>query len=129
MNYAIIKTGGKQYKVTEGQTIDVEKIDVAEGGTVQLDEVLMIAEGDKVTVGKPLVEGARVMATVKKTGKGKKIIVFHYKSKVRSRRKNGHRQPFTSLSIDKILAAGMEDVKPVKKVVRRKKTEEQADGA
>jgi len=130
MNYAIIETGGKQFKVTEGQTIDVERLEAEEGGSVQLDKVLLLADGDNITVGKPLVEGARVMATVTKNGKGKKIIVFHYKSKVRERRKNGHRQQFTRLSIDKILPAGAEDVKPVKKTVRRKKTEEKVeDGA
>ncbi len=115
--------------MTEGQTIEVEKLEAEEGGSVQLDKVLLIAEGDNITVGKPLVEGARVMATVKKNGKGDKIIVFKYKAKVRYRRKNGHRQQFTSLSIDKILASGAEDVKPVKKTTRRKKTEEKADGA
>ena len=133
MNYAIIETGGKQYKVTEGQTINVERLQAEEGGSVQLDKVLLLADGENITVGKPLVEGARVMATVKENGKGNKIIVFKYKSKVRYRRKNGHRQQITSLSIDKILAAGAEYVKPAKKATRRKKTEdkveEQANGA
>jgi len=130
MNYAIIETGGKQYKVTEGQTISVERLEAEEGGSVQLDKVLLIADGDNITVGKPLVEGARVMATVKENGRLKKIIVFHYKSKVRERRKNGHRQQFTSLNIDKILPAGAEYVKPAKKAARRKKTEEKVkDGA
>ena len=73
-------------------------------------------------------DGARVIATIKKNGKGDKIIVFKYKAKVRYRRKKGHRQLFTSLNIDKILPAGAEDVKPVKRA-RRKKTEEKADGA
>jgi large subunit ribosomal protein L21 len=130
--YAIIETGGKQYKVAPGQTLSVESLSAEEGSTVQLDKVLMIADGEKTTVGKPLVEGARVMATVNKNGKGDKVIVFKYKSKVRYRRKNGHRQSFTSLSIDKILGPGEEDVKPVKRT-RKKKTEEkpevQADGA
>jgi large subunit ribosomal protein L21 len=89
----------------------------------------MIADGDKTTVGKPLIEGARVMATVKENGKGDKVIVFKYKAKVRYRRKNGHRQLFTSLNIEKILGPGEEDVKPVVKKARKKKTEEQADGA
>jgi large subunit ribosomal protein L21 len=131
--YAIIETGGKQYKVTEGQTIEVERLQVEEGGSVQLDKVLFYSDGENITVGKPLVEGARVMATVKENGKAKKIIVFKYKAKVRYRRKNGHRQQFTSLSIDKILPAGAADVKEVKKTTRRKKTEdkveEQANGA
>jgi large subunit ribosomal protein L21 len=125
--YAIVETGGKQYKVTEGQTIEVERLEAEEGGSVQLDKVLLLSEGDNITVGKPLVEGARVMATVKKNGRSKKIIVFHYKAKVRERRKNGHRQQFTSLNIDKILPAGAEYVKPVKKATRRKKTEEKAE--
>jgi large subunit ribosomal protein L21 len=126
--YAIIETGGKQHKVTEGQTIDVERLEAAEGGTVELDRVLLIADGDKITVGKPFVDGARVMATVKLNGKGDKIIVFKYKSKVRYRRKNGHRQLFTSLNIDKILPPGAEYVKPMKRT-RRKKKEETVDGA
>jgi len=90
--------------------------------------VLLIGDGNNVTVGKPFVDGARVMATVKKNGKGDKIIVFKYKAKVRYRRKTGHRQLFTSLNIDKILPPGAEYVKPVKRT-RRKKKEETADGA
>jgi large subunit ribosomal protein L21 len=90
--------------------------------------VLFIADGDNITVGKPVIDGARVTATVKQNGKGEKIIVFKYKAKVRYRRKNGHRQLFTKVNIDKILPAGAEDVKTVKKA-RRKKTEEKADGA
>jgi large subunit ribosomal protein L21 len=78
--------------------------------------VLLLADGDKVTFGKPYVDGARVTATVEKNGKDNKIIVFKYKSKVRYRRKNGHRQLFTSLNIDRILPAGVEDVKPEKPV-------------
>jgi len=93
--------------------------------------VLLIADGDKVTVGKPVIDGARVLATVKQNGRGKKIIVFKYKPKVRYRRKSGHRQNFTSLSIDNILPPGVEAPKPVKKkrTTRRKKKEETADGA
>ena len=101
---------------------------MAEGGTIELNKVLLLAEGDNITVGKPLVEGARVLATAKKNGRGDKIIVFKYKAKVRYRRKNGHRQLFTTLSIDKILPPGVEAPKPVKKA-RRKKKEEPADGA
>ncbi|OGO00699.1 MAG: 50S ribosomal protein L21, partial [Chloroflexi bacterium RBG_13_51_52] len=123
------ETNGKQYKVTEGQTIEIDRLTADEGGAVKLDKVLLIADGDNVTFGKPYVDGARVMATVKKNGKGDKIIVFKYKAKVRYRRKKGHRQLYTSLNIDRILPAGVEDVvKPVKRT-RRKKTEEKADGA
>ena len=119
--YAIIETGGKQYKVTPGQSIDVERLNVAEGNTVDLDRVLLIADGDKVTVGTPTIEGARVIATSQGEGKGKKIIVFKYKPKVRYRRKTGHRQLYTSLTIDKIVEPGAVPAEPVKKVRRRKK--------
>jgi large subunit ribosomal protein L21 len=127
--YAIILTGGKQYKVIEGQTIDVEKLNIEVGSAVELDNVLLIGDGDNVTAGKPAIEGARVMATVQKNGKGKKIIVFKFKSKTRYRRKNGHRQFFTTITIDKILPPGASAEKPVKKTVRRKKKEETTDGA
>jgi large subunit ribosomal protein L21 len=105
----------------------VERLGVADGGTVELDRVLLIGDGDNVTVGKPFIEGARVLATAQHSGKGDKVIVFKYKPKVRYRRKNGHRQLYTRLSIDKILAPGMEEAKPVKKT-RRKKKEVTADG-
>ncbi len=99
---------------------------------MELDKVLMIADGDNVTVGKPVIEGARVLAKVKENGRGDKIIVFKYKAKVRYRRKNGHRQHYTSLSIDKILPPGVEAEapKPAKKTTtRRKKKEVTEDGA
>lgn len=91
--------------------------------------MLLIADGDNITSGKPIIEGARVMATAKKNGKADKVIVFKFKAKTRYRRKNGHRQPFTTLAIDKILPPGVEAEKPVKKTVRRKKKEETTDGA
>jgi large subunit ribosomal protein L21 len=95
-----------------------------------LDKVLLLADGDKVTIGKPLVEGARVMAVAKNNGRGDKIIVFKYKAKVRYRRKKGHRQHFTTLSINNILPPGVEAPKPVKRTRRKKavKKEEKADG-
>jgi len=101
--YAIIETGGKQYKVSPGQTIDVERLDVVEGNTVELDRVLLIADEGKVTVGTPIVDGAKVIATSLGEGKGKKIIVLKYKPKVRYRKKTGHRQLYTRLTIDKIV--------------------------
>jgi len=97
-----------------------------------LDRVLLLADGDKLTVGRPLIDGARVLAVVKNNGRGDKIIVFKFKSKVRYRRKKGHRQLFTTLSIDKILPPGVEAPKPVKRARRKKKAEtkeETADGA
>jgi large subunit ribosomal protein L21 len=125
--YAIVETGGKQYKVTPGQTIEVERLGVAEGGAVELDRVLFIADGDKVTVGRPTVEGAKVIATSQGESKGEKIIVFKYKPKVRYRRKIGHRQFHTRLLIDQIVGPGIAREEPPKKVRRRKK-EVTADG-
>ncbi|HJX12137.1 MAG TPA: 50S ribosomal protein L21 [Dehalococcoidales bacterium] len=128
--YAIIETGGKQYKVTEGQTLDVELLETTEGVPVELDRVLLIADGDKVTVGQPVIEGAKVLATAKENGRAAKVIVFKYKAKVRYRRKNGHRQHFTRLSIDHILPPGAEAPRPAKKTAtRRKKKEVTEDGA
>ena len=119
--YAIIETGGKQYKVTPGQTIDVERLDVGEGNGVELDRVLLIADGDKVTVGSPTIEGAKVVATSQGEGKGKKIIVLKYKPKVRYRKKTGHRQLYTRLAIDKVIEPGATQDEPAKKVRRRKR--------
>jgi large subunit ribosomal protein L21 len=112
--------------------VEIDRLETEEGGAVTLDKVLLIADGDNITVGKPHIDGARVTATVRQNGKGDKIIVFKYKPKVRYRRKSGHRQLFTSLNIDRILPAGVEDVKPVKRARRKKteeKPEEKADGA
>jgi large subunit ribosomal protein L21 len=119
--YAIIETGGKQYRVGPGQTIDVERLDAAEGSTVELDRVLLIADGDQVTVGTPTVDGARVVATSKGSGKGDKVIVFKYKPKVRYRKKTGHRQQYTRLLVDKIIGPGIAEDKPAKKPRNRKK--------
>ena len=118
--YAIIETGGKQYKVNPGQTIDVGRLDVAEGKTVELDRVLLIGDIDRLVVGTPTIDGAKVVATSQGEGKGKKIIVFKYKSKVRYRKKTGHRQPYTRLVIDKIVEPGVAEAKP-ERVQRRKK--------
>ena len=118
--YAIIETGGKQYKVSPGQTIDVDRLDIAEGSTVELDKVLLIADGDKVTVGTPIVDGAKVIATSQGERRSKKIIVLKYKPKVRYRKKTGHRQPYTTLTIDKIIEPGAIEGEP-KKVRRRKR--------
>ncbi|MBA7714985.1 hypothetical protein ES703_124020 [subsurface metagenome] len=118
--YAIIETGGKQYKVAPGQTIDVERLDVDEGNTVELDKVLFIADGDKVTIGTPTIDGAKVIATSQGEGKGKKIIVFKYKPKVRYRKKTGHRQLYTRLAIDKIVGPEAMPSEP-KKIRRRRK--------
>ena len=103
--YAVIKTGGKQYKVAEGESIFVEKLDVQAGEEVVFDQVILVANGDDVKVGTPLVEGAKVVASVDKQGKEKKIHIFKYKAKKGStRRKQGHRQPYTKLTVEAIEA-------------------------
>ena len=101
--YAIIETGGKQYKVSEGDVVFIEKLDVNEGETVKFDKVLAVS-GDNMVIGTPVVEGASVSATVLENGKAKKIIVFKYKPKKGSKTKQGHRQPYTKVKIEKINA-------------------------
>ncbi len=116
-DYAIVKTGGKQYRISPGDTIDVEKLPVDEGSRVELGEVFLTSLGDKVTVGRPMVEGAKVVATVTANGKGKKLIIFKYKRKVRYRRRTGHRQPYTRLTIEEIITpdgTAKVEVKPKK---------------
>ena len=102
--YAIIKTGGKQYKVQQGDTIFVEKLLAEDGATVTFSEVLAVGNEDGLKVGAPFVNGATVEASVSKSGKGKKIIIFKYKPKKGYRRKQGHRQPYTKIEITKINA-------------------------
>ena len=102
--YAVIVTGGKQYKVSEGDMLFVEKLDVAEGESVTFDQVLVTGEGENVTVGAPTVAGATVEAKVVKNGKAKKIYVFKMKRKKNERKKNGHRQPYSKVEIVKINA-------------------------
>ena len=100
--HAIIETGGMQYKVTEGAILFIEKLASESGENVTFDKVLAVIDGDKITVGTPVVEGAKVDASVVKNGKGKKVIVFKYKPKKGYRRKQGHRQPYTKVTIGKI---------------------------
>ena len=101
--YAIIATGGKQYKVSEGDIITIEKLGVEAGQEVTFDNVLAVS-GDELKVGNPTVEGASVTASVVKEGRGKKVIVYKYKRKTGYHKKNGHRQAFTKVKIEKINA-------------------------
>lgn len=101
--YAIIETGGKQVKVSEGSTIYVEKLDASVEDTVTFDKVLMLG-GDNVKMGNPYLDGVTVEGTVEKHGKQRKIIVFKMKPKKKYRRKQGHRQPYTKVTIKKINA-------------------------
>ncbi|KMP10806.1 50S ribosomal protein L21 [Candidatus Nitromaritima sp. SCGC AAA799-A02] len=100
--FAVLNTGGKQYKVSQGDLIEVEKLGGNIGDTVTLDKVLMVGEGEKVEVGSPYVSGCKVTGEVTDQGKGTKIIVFKKKRRKSYRRKNGHRQLFTQLKITKI---------------------------
>ena len=102
--HAIIVTGGKQYKVSEGETLFIEKLPVEAGDTVTFDQVLAILDGDNATIGAPTVKGATVEASVVKNGKGKKIRIFKYTPKKGYRKRQGHRQPYTKVQIGAIKA-------------------------
>ena len=105
--YAVVQTGGKQYRVSEGDVISVEKLNAEAGSTVVLDEVLVIGGDAETVVGKPFIEGAAVTAEVVENGKGEKLVIFKYKAKKDYRRKQGHRQPYTKLEIKSISANGV----------------------
>ncbi len=100
--YAIIKTGGKQYKVATDEAVYVEKLDVAEGETVTFDQVILINDGESTKVGAPVIEGAKVSGKVEKQGKEKKVVTYKYKPKKHSHTKKGHRQPYTKVIIESI---------------------------
>jgi large subunit ribosomal protein L21 len=100
--YAIVSTGGKQYKIEEGQTLRVEKLAGAVGEAVSFDKVLFLSDGQQVTIGQPELENVMVKGHIVDQGKSKKIIVFKYKRRKRYRRKQGHRQLFTAVKIDSI---------------------------
>jgi len=102
--YAVVNTGGKQYKVQKGETLRIEKIPGEVGSPVTFDKVLMVADGENIRVGQPVLENVAVQARIVEQDKAKKILVFKYKRRKRYRRKNGHRQPFTAIRIDGIEA-------------------------
>lgn len=104
--YAVVATGGKQYRVSEGDVITVEKIGAEEGATIRLDQVLLVGLEDRTILGRPFVSGAQVLAKVLENGRGEKIIVYKYKRRKKYRRKQGHRQHFTRLVIEKIELEG-----------------------
>ncbi|HXX59498.1 MAG TPA: 50S ribosomal protein L21 [Dehalococcoidales bacterium] len=122
--YAIVEITGKQYRVTPGQIIDVDCNNAAEGEVIEFDKVLAVGnDNGETTLGKPYIEGAKVTATSKGTERGDKVIVYKFKAKVRFRKKVGHRQQYTRLSIDKIEAPGLEGKTPAKHGGRHKKVE------
>ncbi len=102
--YAIIETGGKQYKVQQGDVLNVELLDAEVGAVVAAEKVLAVGEGASLQIGNPVVEGASVSLKVLEHGKGKKVVVFHYKPKKNIRKKNGHRQPFTKVQVEAVNA-------------------------
>ena len=102
--YAIIRTGGKQYQVAAGDTLRVEKLQGEVGDTIEINDVLLVADGDAVKVGQPLVDGAKVVAKIAEHGKAKKVLVFKKRKRKGYQKKNGHRQQFTALTIEEIAA-------------------------
>lgn len=102
--YAVVLTGGKQYRVQEGDVLFVEKLNAEVDSTVEFNEILVVSNNGEVKVGKPVVEGAKVVAKVLAQGKAKKVVVFKYKPKKDYRRKAGHRQPYTKIQVEKIEA-------------------------
>ena len=102
--YAVIATGGKQYKVTQGETLRVEKLAGEEGATVKLDQVLMVADGDKVTVGTPILDKASVTAKIKAQGRGDKVEIVKFRRRKHSRKQMGHRQSYTEIEVTEIKA-------------------------
>ncbi len=102
--FAVIETGGKQYRVQEGDIIYIEKLEIGAGDTVTFDRILALSNAGDVTLGSPVVAGAKVEGKIIKNGKGHKIMVFKYNAKKNYRRRQGHRQPYTKVQIEKILA-------------------------
>ena len=102
--HAIIETGGKQFRVSEGDTLFIEKLPAEAGDAITFDKVLAVIDGDKASFGTPVVEGAKVEACVVKNGKGKKVMIFKYNPKKGYRKRQGHRQPYTKVTIGKIHA-------------------------
>src|SRR5260370_35982744 len=104
--FAVIKSGGRQFKVSVGQKLEVNRLPVEDGTQIRFDEVLLISDANRSFIGAPFVDNAEVLATVEKQARGEKLIVFKYKSKKRYRHRRGHRQELTVLTIDEIVAAG-----------------------
>lgn len=103
--YAVIRTGGKQYKVAQGDVIQIEKLAGDAGGTIDFEDVLLVGDDDNTHVGTPIVSGAAVAGTILEQGRDKKIVVFKFRRRKGYQRKNGHRQPFTRVRIDSISLA------------------------
>ena len=102
--YAVIQTGGKQYRVAQGSTLKVEKLDAETGASVELDRVLMVADGDDIRVGAPFLEGGKVTATIKGHGRGKKVTIVKFRRRKHHMKRQGHRQAFTEIEVTGISA-------------------------
>jgi large subunit ribosomal protein L21 len=124
--YAVIKTGGKQHRVVEGETLKVEKIEVATGDTIQFDEVLLVSSGDNVAIGTPVVTGAAVKAEVISHGRADKVRIIKFRRRKHSMKRQGHRQWFTEIKITEILASGAKAAEPAKKAAAKPKAEAKA---
>lgn len=118
--YAIIETGGKQYRVNEGDILTVEKLAVEDGSKIELDKVLLLSKDGEVQVGAPYIEGVKVFGEVVESGKGKKVIIYKYKSKKDYRKKQGHRQPYTMIKITSLTGEA-----PVKEAPKAVEAQEQ----
>lgn len=103
--YAIVRSGGRQYRAEPGRLLTVNRLQAEAGSEIELTDVLLVADGEQVTIGTPTVAGAKVLTEVVEHGRGDKVIVFKYKPKVRYRKKTGHRQPFTRLRVREIVTA------------------------
>jgi large subunit ribosomal protein L21 len=126
--YAVIKSGGKQHRVTEGETLKLEKIEAATGETIQFDEVLLVTDGDNITIGTPIVEGAAVTAEILSHGRGDKIRIIKFRRRKHSMTRQGHRQWFTEVKITEILASGAKKA-PIKKAPVKKAAAKEVEAA
>ena len=131
--YAVIQTGGKQYRVSEGDVITVEKLKAEVDSKIEFNEVLLVGDGGEVKIGTPYLDATKVVGSVLESGKGKKVIIFKYKSKKDYRKKQGHRQPFTMVRIDEIVSEGKSKAKKVaskkEEVAPKEETEPKGEAA
>ena len=125
--YAVIETGGKQYRVQEGDVVTIEKLNVEAGDKVEFDKVLVLAGEGDLKVGAPYVEGAKVFGEVVENGKGQKVIIFKYKSKKDYRKKQGHRQPYTMVKIESLGGSAPKKAAPAKKAEPKAEPAEKAE--
>ena len=125
--FAVIKSGGRQYKVSVGQTLEVNRLPVDDGAQVKFEEVLLISDANGSMIGTPLLDNAMVLATAVKQDRGKKLIVFRYKSKKRFRHRRGHRQELTVLTIDDIVADGKSLITGMPPVAKEEPVEEEEE--